>query len=172
MGKVLHLDDFRKEKEQAKERKPGERRAAFARARAGMLEFKPLRDRIRDEAKSLSAYFRGSGIRERPDDFELRIARVCLAMYLVEAVDRMASVTDRRRDLQGSFESARKSLRDLLSENYFSMSAESILGEYSKAEPALRNCASRCGIRLLDPEPAVEEFKMRLAGMIDEINDI
>jgi hypothetical protein len=170
VGRIFYLDEFRQGG--PRERQGAKARGGFAKARQGMLEFKPLRDRLRDEAKALSYFFRGRGLKERPDDFELRLARVCLAMYLIETIDRMAPMADRKQNLQNSFESARKALRELLDDSYFSASSEQIMGEYSKREPAFRHCASRCGISLLEPEPAVEATKMRLAGMIDDINSL
>ena len=169
MGKIIHFDEFRAG---ASEQRALRVRRSFANARGGMLEFKHQRDRIRDEAKALSSFFREEGEQRRPEDFDLRVSRVCLAMYLVEALDRMATVADSKHDLQNAFESARKALRELLGDSYFSLGEEALVYEYSKCEPAIRHCASRCGIRLLDPEPAVEATKMRLAEMIDEINEI
>jgi hypothetical protein len=103
---------------------------------------------------------------------DLRIARVSLAVYLLDTLDRMIRVADSKKseNIYTSFESARKAVWEFLDDAYFSKDAQAILSAYQKCEAPLLSCASKCGIQVLEPEPAVESAKMKVADMIDNIN--
>lgn len=143
------------------------RRRMFA--HRDMLEFIRVREGIRLHTEELSAFYRPRGPPE-PADIDMRICRVSYAMYLVDMLDRMLHVVDRRTELASSFESARKTIREMLPDDFFSFSAERITQDFLAHEETLRHPAARFGIDLLRPEPAVALFKARLAEEIDRIN--
>jgi hypothetical protein len=136
-----------------------------------MLQFRQLRERIRKQADDLSVFYRVRAP-PKPADFDLRIARVSLAIYLLDTLERMLRIADSKKseNVYSSFESARKAVAEFLDESYFSKDAEAVLSSYSKCEAPLLSCASKCGVRVLEPEPAVESAKMKVADMIDNIN--
>ncbi|MEW6722710.1 MAG: hypothetical protein AB1324_05600 [Candidatus Micrarchaeota archaeon] len=178
MGKVLEFRGGGAEARKIDEGQPGSdvrKLRVLVESRRGMLAFRAIRQKIRDEALSLSYFFHGKGLDNRPEDFELRIARVSFAMYLLNATDRMLQSAERTQNagLAQSLDSATKALLAFLDEPYFSADAETIMRSYhSRCEPVLRSVASKCGVQLLGPEPAVEAFKHELADMIDKINGV
>src|SRR4030095_11567854 len=135
-----------------------------------MLEFRAVRDIIRAQAKEMSLFYIPPG--RKPEDIDLRVARVSVAIYLLDTLDRMLKIADSRKaeHIYSSVESAMKAVKTFLSPEYFSRSADEIMSSYSSCEPSLKSCAARCGVAVLDLEPAVEGTKTNLASMIDEIN--
>ncbi len=172
VGRVLFIEEFKRgAPEEKKNGRDFRKHPAAVRAHEGMLEFGPLRESIREHTKDLSRYY---NVRAppKPADFDLRIARISLAIYLLDTLEKMLEHADARKteSIYSGFESARKAVLDFLAEGYFAKSAEEILRNYPKCEQALLPAASRCGVQVLEPEHAVESTKMKVADMIDEIN--
>jgi len=172
MGKLYRLDGYLGNPRQGGKAPAKPRPLAVVRVHEAMLEFRDIREGIRSQTESLSKYYRVRAP-PRPDDFDLRIARVLYAMYLLDTLENALHVIDKRdwTNLLSSFESASRTVRELLDAGYFSKTTEQIIAGYYRLEGPLRACASRCGIEVLMPEPAAESFKMKLAYMIDEINE-
>jgi len=172
MGELRDLDAYRKRLEQ--DRDPSANRSAAAariQARKALSALEGIRGGIQNEAESLSKYFRSKSI-PRPDDFDLRMARASYAIYLLDTLEDVLHVADKRDDasMLCSFLSASNAVGRLLDKDYFSKSAVQILAGYQRFEQDLRACASRCGIETLVPEAGAETTKMKFAQMIDEIN--
>ena len=171
MGKVLFIEEFQRGAHEEHKGRDFRKRPAAVRAHEGMLEFAPIRENIREQAKALSVFYRVRAP-PKPKDFDLRLARVSLAIYIIDTLDKIlkhadASDTD---SLYTSFDSARKAARTFLDDAYFSKNADEILSCYGRCEATLVQVGSKCGVQVLDPEPAVESTKMRVAEMIDQIN--
>lgn len=173
MGRVLFIEEFRRGAPEEKKERAFRKHPAAVRAHEAMLEFGALRESIREHTKDLSRFY---NVRAppKPADFDLRIARISLAVYLLDTLGKMLEHADARKteSLYSGFESARKAVLEFLADGYFAKSAEEILRSYPKCEQALVPAASRCGVQVLEPEHAVESAKMKVAEMIDEINGI
>ena len=165
MAKIVDLDDYRRNASaDALGTSP---RRAFC-SRKGMRELLEVRERIRAEAESLTGYYQEPRPK-RDDEFDMRIARASYAIYLLETIERMLHVVDKRGEpsLAASFQSAIKAVKEFLKEPYFQKSVQGILDAFGKMDGPLGACAERCGVMLHLPEQAVEQCKMKFADMID-----
>src|SRR5271157_3250823 len=118
--------------------------------RLGMLEFRDVRQGIQAETEILAKPFCTQPV-VYPEGFQMRATRISFASYLLDTLEKMIKVAETRRNenLLGRVETLRISVRKLLDKGYFEKGAEQIKAEYSAFEPALLECASHCGIKIL-----------------------
>ena len=131
-----------------------------------MWNFATVRKEITDEAASL-AY---SYMKLSDADFNLKIARLSLALYLLDKMQELSVAvrSNPNRTIVALFDVARSRVEDILGESYFFKSKERILYDYLEAEVALASCAECCSVRLLSLHDAVKQYKMKVADMIEE----
>jgi hypothetical protein len=138
---------------------------------SGMWQFAGFRKLMRSEVEDMAAYFRKGG---DPPDFQYRLARLGLAMYFLERLEKMAGAVGQHRTVPkvALLDMACKGIAKVLDEAYFSKDGQQILGDYLDAEVAFRSCAEACGVQLLTPAEATKQYYLKAADMIDEINGI
>ncbi|MFN7991176.1 MAG: hypothetical protein U0R44_03380 [Candidatus Micrarchaeia archaeon] len=145
--------------------RPAQRRTS---AHAGMLEFISVREGIQSQTRELSSFY-GPRPAPKPRDIDLRIARICFATYLLETLETMLHIADRRSSLLPSFETARKAVREILPDHFFTLTGHQVTRNFLEHEEPLRSSAARFGIDLLMPEPAVERYQPKLASEINRM---
>lgn len=142
-------------------------------ARLGMTEFRDFREMLREETVVLSRPFRGYPL-EYPPGFQMRATRVSFANYLLDTLGKMLEIASKRHNdtLLRQFDGARAQIKNLLDERYLTKSADEIKAAYLDFERAFTDCASRCGISVLEPEQAVVAYNKRLAMEVNRINGV
>lgn len=141
-------------------------------ARTALWEFAEIRQEADAETEAIAGYFREG--RTRPSDHELRVARVCLARYLVDKLGELAGKCGEsgKSAPVSLFFCARDSVKELLDTLYFFKSREAIIDAYLQAEPALVSCAEALGVPLLSLEEAHREYGKMLADAVNRINGL
>lgn len=136
-------------------------------ALSGMWNFARVRRELKEEASALAAYFTLDG--DIPADYLPRIARMSVAMYLLDKIQEISEGMARNRAVSAValFDVARRGVERVLDESFFMKSPERIMGDYLDAEPALVSCASLCSVRILSLEEAVKEYKMKAAEAVE-----
>ncbi len=127
-----------------------------------MWELSPFRADMRKEIASIAAMLRKGDF---PDDFDIRIARLALAAYLLDKSQEMLDVAIERKNtsLTALFGTAVSSIRNILDESYFTKTPQRILGDYLDEEAPILACAESTGVRLLQFSDAVQRYQMEVA---------
>ncbi len=136
-------------------------------ALTGMWNFAPVRQEMKREIAALADYFRtGADI---PADFVPRIARLSVAMYLLDKIQEISEAAAKNRSVSAValFDVARRSVETLLDVSFFSKPPEAVRNGFLDAEPALSSCGAAFGVPLLGLEDAVRAYKMKAAQAVE-----
>lgn len=137
-------------------------------ARQGMWKLKGIRQRMDKLMSEMAASFaRG----EEPEDFDGKLAKLSIAMYLLEKTDQMleAALRDNGTAMVALFVNAHAAVSHILDEGYFSRTDGQVIDSYLDGETAITACAACTGVRLLALHHAVEDYKMRVAAQIESL---
>jgi len=104
-----------------------------------------------------------------PEDLEVRISRLSLAMYVLERMNFLMRAADGNYSALGVFDPALASARELLDGSYFHKGWGDIITGYINAEASLRACASFCPFRLLDFNAAVDKYRPYVESQLERI---
>jgi hypothetical protein len=105
-----------------------------------------------------------------PGDFEVRMKRLSLAMYLLERMNFLMRAADGNYEALGVFDPAVAKVRELLDDSYFRKDWGDIITGYMSAEDALRACASFCPFDLLDFNGAVDKYRPYVETRLERID--
>ncbi|MEW6722713.1 MAG: hypothetical protein AB1324_05615 [Candidatus Micrarchaeota archaeon] len=172
-GKPRH--DLREEIERLKteaEEGPGfARKRERLAARQVAWGFAQARESLRDELSSLARIFESAPPRI-PADFDTRIARASIAMYLIEKCDELLAAATERKSTPALllYKRASAAAMRVLDKGFFGKSAGDIIRQYLAAEVEFTACAEHLGVPLLTLEQAVRAYKGKVADSLDSIN--
>jgi len=135
---------------------------------SGTWRFAEKRKEIQGQITSLAVIFR-DGL-PLPEDFDIRIARLSVALYLLEKVQEMRDAAMRMKNttVVALFDMVRRKVEGILDQNYFSKSKDQIIREFFDAELELTACAKCCNIQVLEIWDVSEKYKMKVATLVDE----
>jgi hypothetical protein len=137
----------------------------------GMWKFSEVRDAMKKEVADLAGYY----INElpKPPDFSIRIIRLSLAMFVLDKFDDMRKSVAKKPNvsLVALFEVARESAERLLGDKFFSLTQDELMHAYLDAEPSLVSLAKCCSIQMPNLHQAVEKYKVKAAGEIQQAVD-
>jgi hypothetical protein len=108
-----------------------------------------------------------------PPDYDLRIARLALAMYWLDKTQEMLDASKKRDNpaLTSLFQCAFEAIRSMLDRDYFTKSSRQIIDDYLDNEATIRACASCSGVELTSLELAVKRYMKKVADEIDSLPD-
>lgn len=140
-------------------------------ARRYMWQFSSVRQSMQDEMEDIVRSL-CKGI--APDDLDLRIARIALAMYLMDTCQDMlnAAIEKGNTSMVSVFHTAFEATRKILSDDYFTKGKKRIINDFLDGELPIKACAECAGMSLLSMESAVARYKMRVADELDAIPDV
>jgi|GEM_PF-2780742 len=142
-------------------------RRTRALAMAGMWEFTPFKKKMDKEIDTMVDIMRAG---EKPFEFSLKITRFSLALYFLDKLEGMLDVVEERKNaaLTVQFNAARRAVRKILSDTYFSKSRNQILEDYHQGEYEIAACAEACSVTLLNLDDAVKQYQPKLAEIADD----
>jgi hypothetical protein len=109
-----------------------------------------------------------------PADFDLRLERLAVAMYLLDKTGEMLDAATERKNpaLTALFTSAFASIRRILDGGFFSKSPERIIDDYLDNEATIIACASCSGVQMMSLGLAVKQYKKKAADTLDSLPDV
>lgn len=138
------------------------------RTRWELTEFRSLMGR---EMECLARYC--IQYRKFPPDNDIRVARIALAMYLLDKTEEMLDAAIERKNpaLTSLFISAFASIRNIIDSEYFRKTPGRIMDDYLDNESAIVACAACAEVPLLSLQLALREYHIPAADAIDEVAD-
>ncbi len=105
------------------------------------------------------------------DDLSAAVARLCLAMFVLERVRKLREITLAADNL-GVFSlyvTLRNRAGKMLSEPFFSSSPQKMLGAWLDIEPLLNACSGLCNLAVPELRAVMDEYQPRVADAVAKL---
>lgn len=105
------------------------------------------------------------------DGASAAVARLCLAMFLIERVGKLREIIIKMDDL-GAFSlylTLRNRLSQTLSSEFFALSSRDMLGAWLDIEPLLCACSGLCGLAVPDLREVMDEYQPRVVDAVAKL---
>ncbi|MBD3210534.1 hypothetical protein GF318_04100 [Candidatus Micrarchaeota archaeon] len=118
---------------------------------------------LKDAEKLLEKNIANIAKKKKPG--ELEIARISLAMFLLDRANRVHEIVLKDNSLgkYSLYISMRNRIIQMLGNEFYSMDQDEMLSEYLDTEPVVTACSELCGIAAASASEAVRIYKYRLA---------
>ncbi len=136
--------------------------------RKGIWELSPFRADMKREMTEIARMI-DSG--EGPQDLDVRIARLALAMYLLDKSKELldAATESRKPSMTVLFHMAISAVSNILDPAYFKKTPDRIIQDYLNGQAAMVACAECAGVQLHTLEAAVKQYQDKAAREIELI---